>query len=140
MNGKRILLGGLAAGVFINAGEAILNAGILMDDYEAMTATYGLTEASWAMAGYIAGSFVFAFAIAWLYAAIRPRFGPGPRTAVLAGALVWVVGNAVPTIWFMAMGLAFGAGATLLIVVWGFAEMVLAGMIAGWLYREAGEG
>ncbi|HUQ49901.1 MAG TPA: hypothetical protein VM056_04225 [Terriglobales bacterium] len=27
----------------------------------------------------------------WLYAAIRPRFGPGPRTAVIAGCAWWVM-------------------------------------------------
>lgn len=138
MNVKRILLGGLVAGVFVNLSEAILNAGILMDEYTAMGETYGLTEASWAMTGYIVGAFVFAFAIAWVYAAIRPRFGPGPRTAVLAGLVVWIVGSGVPTIWFLAMGLTFGAGATLLAVVWSFVEMLVAGVIAGWLYQEAG--
>ena len=25
----------------------------------------------------------------WLYAAIRPRYGPGPKTAVVAGFAVW---------------------------------------------------
>lgn len=137
MNGKRILLGGLVAGVFVNISEAVLNAGILMDDYEAMSESLGLTEASWAMAGYIFGALVFGFAIAWLYAAIRPRFGPGPATAVLAGIVVWVIGSGVPSIWLMAMGLTFGAGATLLAVVWTFVEMVIAGLIAGWFYREA---
>ena len=29
--------------------------------------------------------------IMWLYAAIRPRYGPGPKTAALAGFAVWLV-------------------------------------------------
>jgi len=27
----------------------------------------------------------------WWYAAIRPRFGPGPTTAAIAGLAVWLI-------------------------------------------------
>jgi hypothetical protein len=27
----------------------------------------------------------------WIYAAIRPRFGPGPKTAAYAGIVSWVI-------------------------------------------------
>lgn len=27
----------------------------------------------------------------WLYAAIRPRYGPGPRTAIIAGFAWWFI-------------------------------------------------
>lgn len=136
MNTTRIALGGLLAGVLVNVSEGILNAGILMDDYQGLMERYGMTEASWAMVGYVAGGFVFGFAVAWLYAAIRPRFGPGWRTAVMAGFVLWLVGYVVPTIWFTAVGLDVGAGATTLALAWGLVEMALAGMVAGWLYRE----
>lgn len=29
----------------------------------------------------------------WLYAAIRPRYGPGPKTAVRAGLALWLIGK-----------------------------------------------
>lgn len=136
MNGKRVLLGGLVAGVFVNISEAILNGGILMDEYEAMGETFGLTEASWAIVGYILGAWIMAFVVAWLYAAIRPRFGAGPGTGVIAGSVVWIVGYGIPTIWFLALGLTYGPGPTVLSLVWTLVEMGLAGIIAGWLYKE----
>lgn len=136
MNVKRVLLGGLVAGLAINVSEAVLNGLILMDDYEAMMAQYGLAEASWAIPAYVIGGFVFGLAVAWLYAAIRPRFGPGVKTGVIAGVALWVVGYMVPGAWFGAIGLTLGAGATALAVAWGLAELVVAGVIAGWLYRE----
>ena len=37
------------------------------------------------------------FAI-WLYAAIRPRYGPGPKTAAGAGLALWVGGVLLPTL------------------------------------------
>jgi hypothetical protein len=70
-----------------------------------------------------------------VYAAIRPRFGAGIGTAVVAGIAVWllsfgwgILGDTlmqfIPT---NIMGIA---------LVWSFVE-VLAGAIAGaWLYRE----
>lgn len=138
MNNTRVLLGGLAAGILINVSEAILNAGILMDDYQAMTADYGLVEADWAMVGYVLGALTTGFVLAWLYAAIRPRCGPGPMTAVYAALVVWIVGYAIPTVWFWAMGLTLGAGATALTVVWGLVELVVAANLAGWIYQEEG--
>jgi hypothetical protein len=31
--------------------------------------------------------------IMWLYAAIRPRYGPGPKTAAVAGFALWFIGS-----------------------------------------------
>lgn len=31
----------------------------------------------------------------WLYAAIRPRYGQGPKTAAVAGSALWVIGAVV---------------------------------------------
>lgn len=136
MNVKRVLWGGLLAGLFLNVSEGVLNAGILMDDYQAVMVRYGLTEASWAMVGYILGAFAFGFVLAWLYAAIRPRFGGGAKTGAIAGTAIWVVAYAVPTIWFGAMGLSLGAGLTLFALAWGLVELMIAGVIAGWAYQE----
>ena len=35
----------------------------------------------------------------WLYAAIRPRYGPGPKTAAVAGLALWVVASLIDVIW-----------------------------------------
>jgi MFS family permease len=136
MNGKRIVLGGMLAGVFLNVTEGILNAVILMDDYESLMETHQLTGASWAMAGYLLGNFVFGLVLAWLYAAIRPRFGPGWKTGVYTGTAVFLVAYLVPSIWFSAMGMGLSSGMTVLALVWGLVEMALAGVIAGWVYQE----
>jgi len=36
--------------------------------------------------------------LVWLYAAIRPRFGPGPATAAKAGVAAWFVGSLLVTL------------------------------------------
>jgi len=136
MNGRRVLLGGLLAGAFLTVGEGILNGVILMDEFLAMAERHSIVEAGWAMPAYILGTFVFGFFLAWLYAAIRPRFGPGWKTGAIAGAALWVVGYLVPGSWFGAMGLTLGIGTLLFALVWGLVEVVVAGIIAGWAYRE----
>jgi hypothetical protein len=37
------------------------------------------------IAGFVINGFIASTARVWLYAAIRPRFGPGPATAIRAG-------------------------------------------------------
>ncbi len=36
----------------------------------------------------------------WLYAVARPRFGPGPRTALIIGLAYWVIGYVIPVVSF----------------------------------------
>lgn len=138
INYGRVVIGGLVAGLVINVSEAILNGLILMDDYEAMSAQYGITEASWAIAGYIISAFVLGLIVAWLYAAIRPRFGAGWKTGATAGAALWLAAYAVPGVWFGAMGMSLGGGLLILSLVWTLVEIILGGMVAGWLYQEGG--
>src|SRR5207253_3004811 len=80
------------------------------------------------------GFLVGIFAV-WLYAAIRPRYGAGPRTALCAGSAVWGLGYLLASVTtfvlhlfprhLMAIGLAVGL------------VEVLVGTLAGaWFYRE----
>ena len=70
----------------------------------------------------------------WVYAAIRPRFGPGPRTAVIAGAAVWLFGAMTDAVWG-SLGLI--PAQTLLAPVFGaLPRIVVAVLIGARFYRE----
>ena len=56
------------------------------------------------MVMFLAWGFFYGVIAVWVYAAIRPRFGPGPRTALRAGLVVWLVGYLAPTAGYSAMG------------------------------------
>ena len=43
--------------------------------------------------------FVIGVGLLWVYAAIRPRYGPGPRTAAIAAFVVWAISSASELIW-----------------------------------------
>ena len=42
-----------------------------------------------AIGGFVFFAFLLGIVTVWLYAAIRPRFGAGAKTAVIAGLFVW---------------------------------------------------
>jgi len=136
MNWKRILLGGLLAGVIINASEFLLNGVVLADQMSADMDSMGLQFTGWAMPAYVIMAFVYGLFLAWLYAAIRPRYGQGPATAMCAAAALWVAAYLLPTIGFLAMGIG-SFGPYVLALVWGAVELVIAALLAGYLYREA---
>ena len=45
----------------------------------------------------------------WLYAAIRPRYGPGTKTAVVAGFALWFFGSWVDATWAVFKAVRLGA-------------------------------
>jgi hypothetical protein len=76
------------------------------------------------------------FAI-WIYAAIRPRFGPGVKTAIYAGVVAWVLGTLLPNASFMYVAGLFSKHLTLYTTVGGFFEVVIGTIVGAWLYKEA---
>ena len=43
--------------------------------------------------------YVFGVVAIWLYAAIRPRYGPGPKTAAIAGLVLWFILSLADVVW-----------------------------------------
>ena len=96
MNTARILAGGAVAGLIMNVSEAALHAVSLGPDSEQLYKTLNVPLPSPAanVPVLIGATFRLGFVAIWLYAAIRPRFGPGARTAVIAGVMARGKGNA----------------------------------------------
>ena len=72
----------------------------------------------------------------WLYAAIRPRYGAGPRAAVCAGLAVWVAGVLLPNVGFMGTAGLFSTNLTLMTTLAGIVEWVAATLAGAALYKE----
>ena len=71
----------------------------------------------------------------WLYAAIRPRFGPGPRTAVIAAIVTWALVIPIALLGLIPSAF-FGRRLALVWSIDGLVVMVIAIVIGAWLYRE----
>jgi len=96
INTKKVLLGGIVAGVVMNVIDYVTNAFILGDRMRAESEAFkpGMADqmmSSTTMVSYIVMDFVLGIALVWTYAAIRPRFGPGIRTATYAALLFWIL-------------------------------------------------
>src|SRR5258708_3309562 len=93
INLMRVVLGGIVAGLVVNVSEFVLNQVVLLSDMTTALARMNLPPVGGsAIPVFIVLGFVGGIATVWLYAAIRPRFGAGPRTALTAGIYFWFVG------------------------------------------------
>lgn len=94
INWGRVVLGGLVAGLVINVLEFILNGVVLAKDWQAAILALGRPPVTGGLvAVFFAWSFImWGFLVGvlgvWLYAAIRPRYGAGSKTALRAGSVV----------------------------------------------------
>ena len=71
----------------------------------------------------------------WFYAAIRPRYGPGPKTAAYAGLALWLSVKLLPTLawgWLLELPTRLVA----LDVVAGLVFIVAATLVGAWPYKE----
>lgn len=137
INTGRVVLGGLLAGLVFNIGESILNAVVLADAMATLAQDHNMTEPGPAAIGvFVLLGFILGIVMVWLYAAVRPRLGPGPKTAAMIGVVVWFLAYVISTAGMVAMGMA-SANIAVLILVWGFVELVLSALAGGWAYKEA---
>lgn len=139
MNGidlSRVLLCGVVAGLIIVVGEAMLNGVVLGEQFSAHRETFGLGDPSAAeLAVGAVLTVCYGIILMWIYAAIRPRFGAGPRTAIIAALTFWAVAYLLFLLSVWANGFVTLEFA-LVSIAWGFFEAPVAALAGAALYRE----
>ena len=135
INWTRVLLGGLLAGLIINIFQYVTNGVVLAANWDAAMKALGRQLSMSAVAVFIVGGFIGGIAAIWLYAAARPRFGAGPKTAALTGFAYWVVGYAQPTLGQIPLGL-FPKRLLAIGSIVGLVEIVAGSVAGAWLYKE----
>ena len=133
-----VLKGGLAAAVIMNISEFILNVPVAGAQMEAELAARNLPPANSGaqIAVFVALTALLGFVTIFVYAAIRPRLGPGPKTAMAAGLMVWAASYLYSAITAGAIGL-HSMGVVVLIIVWSLVELLVASAVGGYLYNES---
>lgn len=93
INTGKVITGGLLAGLVLNILDFLNNYLIVGKDFEANATRLGLDPAAAAsttgMVTWVVIDFLYGILMVFTYAAIRPRFGPGVKTAVFAGLIPW---------------------------------------------------
>jgi len=136
-NRNRVILGGLLAGLVINIVEYVTNGIVLREGWgRAMQALGKPTELSpGAIVMFNVWGFLLGIAAVWLYAAIRPRYGSGPNTAIRAGLVAWAIAVFLPNLGNYPLGL-FPTRLLLISTVVALVEIVVATLVGAWLYKE----
>ena len=136
INVAKVVMGGLLAGLVVNISETILNLVVVSSDMEAFLQARNLPPLGGsAIGGFIVLAFVAGIATVWLYAAIRPRFGPGPGTAATAGLAVWFFAYLYPGVANGLLGM-YPMKLNVVTLAWGLAEIVLGSIAGAWVYAE----
>jgi hypothetical protein len=136
MNWNRVVLAGLVAGVIVDASEFVLNGLVLAQDWSAAMRAINKPELSGSsIAVFNVLALISGIFVVWLYAAIRPRFGPGTKTAVYAGLATYLVGYLLPGIG-NAMTQIFPTRLIVLPLIWGLVEILVASIAGAYFYKE----
>jgi hypothetical protein len=139
INTSKVVSAGLAAGVVATILGYVLFGMMLGPRMEAESlavapAIAGRSMTGAAIAGQVIISFIIGVLLVWLYAAIRPRFGPGPRTAVYAALVVWLCGFIFHVDWLivgmMTTGTYLMASAAALV------QLLASAYVGAMLYKE----
>jgi hypothetical protein len=137
INGMRVFLGGLLAGVVILIlgfatfwmySEKLWDSALKALGHEVPTSAGIFVYA-------IVSSFILGILAVWLYAAIRPRYGSGATTAVCAGLSVWFFSSLFPNAGFGFMGL-FPANVLVIDTLTSLVIYVIATLLGAWVYKE----
>lgn len=135
----RVIAGGIVAGIVCDIVEYVLNGIVLREQWNTISTSHNLPMIGmneiviFNILGLVTG-----IAAVWAYAAMRPRFGAGPMTAVYAALLIWVVGYVIPNVFQTVSGLV-PLNMMVTITVVGLVEIVVATVAGAYIYKESAE-
>lgn len=136
INMAGVIKGGLVAGLVINASQTLLNVPVLGAEMEAALASRNLPPVGGgAIAVFVAMCFVLGVLTIWLYAAVRPRLGAGPKTAACIGLVIWTLIYFWGSVGSASMGF-YPWSLAAIVMVWGLVESILAAVAGAYFYRE----
>lgn len=140
INWSRVILAGLAAGVLMVLGAVLVDGTLLHHRWSAQMESMGKAAepSGGGIALFVLSAVVSGILTAWLYAIARTQYLPGPRTAVIVGVIVWLLSCVVPSLFLLGSNL-FGPRLLAASAAGELVSTVAAALVAGWLYRPAGE-
>jgi hypothetical protein len=107
INVGRVVIGGIVAAVILFIAGFIIHGLILGADWATwgkeghmpLALSQGAMTVVWIILSLING-----VTGVWIYAGIRPRYGAGAKTALIAGLMLWLVGGLVAALAQFALG------------------------------------
>lgn len=136
INLPRVMLGGLLTGLVINLGEIVFNTVLIFERLQAeVTALNAPRIGAGGATAFVVINVALGTAAVWLYAAMRPRFGPGTTTAAFAGATAWGLSYMYMAATCIALGV-FPGDLLIMGAAWGLPEIVVGTIAGASVYQE----
>jgi len=138
MNTSRILLAGVVAGILYFLGDGLIHGVLLKQQWVVILSAINIDPEAAMKSPAIFAVYDLAkgLAVMWAYAAIRPRFGAGPRSAFLAGLAIWFLTVPVPLLGLLPMRF-FSPDFVAQWAAYDIVPMLLGALAGGWFYRES---
>jgi hypothetical protein len=134
INWRRVLLCGIVAGLAWTVLSSMITASVARDFVAAVPNARLSAPSGGLIAFLLIVNLVMGIWAMWLYAAVRPRYGPGPKTAAVVGFSWWVISSLVDATWG-----SFGfvaPKAVLAPVAASLPAIIVAAVVGAWFYRE----
>src|SRR5713226_4409912 len=137
INFGRVLLGGLVAGLILNVGEWVLNDMVLHQQHQEFLKRCGFPDPGTKFLLVVVPiTFVLGVVMVLGYAAIRPRIGAGPKTAIIAALFAWFGVILFGSIIEAGLG-RVSPNMMVLVLGWELVEYLLATLAGAALYKES---
>ncbi|HKW03000.1 MAG TPA: hypothetical protein VJN96_24455 [Vicinamibacterales bacterium] len=137
INLSKVLIGGIAAGAVLAALDFAINNFLLAEAWQRVMQARNIDASAsggnLALLQFVFIDLVFGLLIVWVYAAVRPRLGPGPATAFKAALVVFgasALNMATFAPWMFSWDMFVRSAAL------GGISMLIAGWVGGWVYSE----
>jgi hypothetical protein len=138
INVGRLILGGIVAGIAIDIVDYFVDGVWLAQRWaDGMAALGHANFTSVQIIEFNVIGLITGILAIWLYAAIRPRFGAGVKTAIIAGLVVWALGTLLPNAGIMYVAKLFSNHLTLYTTLGGIVEVVFGTVVGASVYRES---
>jgi hypothetical protein len=139
INYRRFGLAVLAAGIVLNAVTSVGNATVFKSSFDLwamnMTGHISPPGPSLQITLWSLMCLIDAMSGVWIYVALRPRFGAGFQTALLAGLAVWVVGRLCVALDMLGLGV-FPIHMMVEQGLLGLVAILPSTLLGAWIYRE----
>ena len=107
VNWGKFVLGALIVTVICFLSDGFLHQRVVNDQWEAIVAALGATapqHAGWSMVWFVVFEAGRGFLTMYVYVLLRPRLGPGVKTATWAGVVAWVAYSLTGPAQFIPLG------------------------------------
>ena len=138
INWGRVILAGIVAGIVWDIVDYLVDGVWLAPRWaDGMTALGHTAFTTHQIVSFNILGIVGGIAFLWMYAAIRPRYGAGPRTAITAAIWFWIIGFLLPNLGFMWIPHLFSHHLAVYTTAGNLVELIVAGLVGASIYKEA---